>query len=119
MPTCYIAAPYELREVARDLRGGLQAMGITVVARWLDVAAQDSDGAAREDLEDIDASDAVVLLNPSGWARRGTGGRHVEFGYALAQGKRLVILGDRTNVFHLHSDVRCVASVCDVRGALL
>jgi hypothetical protein len=29
-----------------------------------------------------------------------TGGRHVEFGLALAQGKRVIIVGPRENVFH-------------------
>jgi hypothetical protein len=29
-----------------------------------------------------------------------TGGRHVEFGLALAQGKRMIMVGPRENVFH-------------------
>jgi hypothetical protein len=33
------------------------------------------------------------------------GGRHVEFGYGMAKGKRLVLIGERENVFHDHPSV--------------
>jgi nucleoside 2-deoxyribosyltransferase len=41
------------------------------------------------------------------------GGRHVEFGYALAKGKRVVVIGERENVFHHHPSVKLHASVDD------
>ena len=111
----YIAAPYELRPVAMAARRAFVLAGVEVVARWLDAQAQDSDLEARKDLEDITADDTLVALNPSEWARLGTGGRHVELGFALALQKRIVLVGARTNVFHQHSDIHCVA---DIHGAL-
>jgi nucleoside 2-deoxyribosyltransferase len=54
---------------------------------------------AMEDIEDIDKADIVISLmeEPRG---PGRGGRHVEFGYALARGKRLICVGPRETVFH-------------------
>lgn len=111
----YIAAPYELRSVAKAARLVLEHAGVTVIARWLDAQAQDSDGEARKDLEDIAEADVLVALNPPEWARLGSGGRHVELGFALGLRKRIVVVGARTNVFHQHSDIHCVA---DIHGAL-
>ena len=105
---CYIAAPYELRDAALRARTTLEQSGFLVTARWLDAQAQDSDLEARKDLEDIASAHALIALNPSEWARSGTGGRDVELGYALALGKRIVLVGARTNVFHQHSSVTCV-----------
>src|SRR5260221_13260147 len=53
---------------------------------------------AAEDLADIDQADAVVLFTQAG--RHFAGGRHVEAGYALGKGKRLVVVGPRENVFY-------------------
>lgn len=114
-PLVYIAAPFELQKVARAARTALGTAGIAVSSRWLDVGADDSDAVARLCLEDVAAADALVAINPREWARLGTGGRHVELGYALALGKRIVIVGARTNVFHQHSAVHCVG---DMRSAV-
>ncbi len=111
----YIAAPYELRPVAKAARVALEQAGVMVIARWLDAQAQDSDVEARKDLVDIYQANALVALNPPEWACLGTGGRHVEFGFALAHRKLIVLVGARTNVFHQHSDIHCVP---DIQGAL-
>ncbi len=39
---------------------------------------------------------------------KGSGGRHVEFGYALAKGKPIVLVGPQRNVFHFHSNIYLV-----------
>ena len=98
----YIAAPWQLREDAKALGDRLTTAGIEITARWLTEpdGQSDLDGAVM-DLEDIDRSDALILLNPAEWAAKGTGGRHFECGYAHARGQRsLGILGVRSNVFH-------------------
>jgi nucleoside 2-deoxyribosyltransferase len=51
---------------------------------------------AEQDMADVLRSDVVVVFThqPSS-----TGGRHVELGMALAAGKRVIICGDRENIF--------------------
>jgi hypothetical protein len=46
------------------------------------------------------AADAVIIFTEIPNATPATGGRHVEFGLALAQGKRVIVVGPRENVFH-------------------
>jgi 3-deoxy-D-manno-octulosonic-acid transferase len=60
-------------------------------------------------------ADTLLLLNAPEWMQAGTGGRHVEFGYALALGKRIVVVGDAPgNVFHRLPQVALVTSVDEV-----
>jgi nucleoside 2-deoxyribosyltransferase len=99
-PRVYVAAPYPERAAASFVGRALEQAGFVVTASWLHGdRPPDATGAAL-DLADIARADVLVALNPAAWADRGTGGRHVEFGYALALGKRLVLLGARTHVFH-------------------
>ena len=103
----YIAAPNELLEDARLVRTKLKHAGIVVTSRWLNGLESLSDRCATMDLADVDAADVLLLLNPLNWERSGTGGRHVELGYALARQKKILIVGVRSNVFHYLTDV-CV-----------
>ena len=50
------------------------------------------------------------------WSARG--GRHVEFGLALAAGKRLCIVGPRENIFHFLPRVEVFRSTDDLVGAI-
>lgn len=56
---------------------------------------------AVEDIEDIDAADALIAFTeaPGDTPGRSRGGRHVEFGYAIGKGKPVCIVGIRENVF--------------------
>lgn len=98
----YIAALYgrmlEMRTYAADLR----AMGHVVTSRWVDgeEIGKSLDDAANMDLQDL--AGAVCCLSftqPEGSANTG-GGRHTEFGLALAYDLMCVIVGDREQVFH-------------------
>ena len=86
------------------------AAGFSVRARWLDfVKDAGASGLALEgstlrqeatnDIEDILFSDALLLLNLQD---RGfeTSGKAVETGIAIATLKPIIIVGQRTNVFH-------------------
>jgi nucleoside 2-deoxyribosyltransferase len=99
----YLAATYgqmiEMREVAEKLK----AAGHTVTSRWIN---GDEEGMSREraalmDIADIDYADTIMAFTlPPHTAHTG-GGRHVEFGYAFATGKRLIIVGEKgEHVFH-------------------
>jgi nucleoside 2-deoxyribosyltransferase len=55
---------------------------------------------AINDLSDIDDADLVVVFSPKNALKVGTGGRHVEFGYAYGIGKPIVLVGKHGNAFH-------------------
>lgn len=99
----YLAAHFSRQAEMRARATRLSALGCIVTSRWLwEAGPSIPDGpraarCAQDDLDDIDDADVLVLESES--ATRGSG-RHVEFGYALAKGKDLVVLGQRESVFH-------------------
>ena len=125
----YLAAMYSRREEMQHYAVVLGELGFVVDARWItgqhepmevgiaQVAAADlpcDEGlsvemmcvAALEDIEDIEAADILVVFTErpdvSGASR---GGRHVEYGLALALGTPVVVVGPRENVFHALPEV--------------
>ena len=103
----YIAAPYVRRQAAQWLRGTLETAGVEVTSRWLSELNNNDHAGAQMDLDDVDAADAIILYNPPNFHREG-GGRHVEFGYAIAQGKRLILVGTPSVIFHYLDSVEVV-----------
>lgn len=101
----YIAAPYPTREQAIALMHRLEAEGFGVTSTWLREDDELADKYAQLDLDDIGRCDALVLMNPEEWKNSGTGGRHVEFGWALGLNKHVVVVGERSNIFHYLDDV--------------
>jgi len=55
---------------------------------------------ALADIQDIDRAEAILLYSEDPTVGVPRGGRHVEFGYALAKGKRLFVIGPKENIFH-------------------
>lgn len=110
----YLAARYSRHGEMRQARAVLAELGYEVTSRWIDQHGgnlldsivteklnADPDHCARStciDLDDLDAADVVMSFTSDGGG--GKGGRHTEFGYALGQGKRLVVIGPREHVFH-------------------
>jgi nucleoside 2-deoxyribosyltransferase len=111
--TVYIAAPYEERKQANRVRVRLAAQSIACSSRWLtdDGSATLSHEWARADLDDVRAADALLALNPPAYHQRGSGGRHVELGYALALDKPILVVGERSNIFHYHHGVTLCVDV--------
>lgn len=115
----YLAARYSRNDEMRGVRDVLQGMGHKVTSRWIDlhpdIVGDFSESftvdtlnstpelcapLGQHDLDDIDLADCVIsFAEPNGG---GKGGRHVEFGYALGRGKRMILVGPRENVFHTH-----------------
>ena len=120
----YLAAPYAARD---DLKAGivpaLHKVGHEITSSWifaeheihegvLDAAPeQTTEYTTRQvqlDLADIDRSQIVLLFTGAfcmlHWELKKletvSGGRHIETGYALALGKRIIILGQPENIFH-------------------
>lgn len=109
----YIAARFSRRAEANRIANLLIAEGHSITSRWvkpevdhvlptgLSAQAEDAERQrfALEDCEDVYACDCMISLmeNPRS---NGRGGRHVEFGMAVALRKNLVIIGPRETVFH-------------------
>lgn len=107
----YVASPYELIDKARGVSQYLESQGIEVTSRWLAGENGDKSLWAQNDLDDVARADLLLALNPEEYRNKGTGGRHVELGYALALGKQIVLVGVRTNVFHHLACVRVIERV--------
>jgi len=87
------------------VRADLREIGHDVTSQWIlhgpEITANDPSvdlhANALMDLNDVVDADAFILFND---VAGGRGGRHVEFGYALAlKIGRIFIVGERTNVF--------------------
>lgn len=133
MSKVYLAARYSRHPEMRGYRDDLEAMGHKVTARWIDchtdVVGDFTSSFTQEflnanpekcgplgqhDIDDLDAAEWVISFTGGGLK----GGRHVEFGYALATGKRLVVVGPRENVFHTLASVEHFEDWPAARAAL-
>lgn len=112
MTKVYLAARFaRINEIA-GYAAELEASGIEVSSRWLrgghewsgapngDITVDHLARFAIEDLEDIDAADIIVCFTEPAGTGPARGGRHTEFGYALAKGMPIVVVGYRENVFY-------------------
>lgn len=123
----YVAARWDDRPVALELRRQLEKQGLIVTSTWLTehdnqsmdalkargknrVVAESRERAIK-DFEDIDEADVLLVYSPKSSFRNATGGKHVETGYALANSKPVFILGERENIFHYHPLARVVGSI--------
>lgn len=126
----YLAARYSRREELCIYRDQLRAIGHDVQARWLDGKHQLSDKGvpigdggealvegvddgstqvqnaelrakfACDDWEDVTGAEVVVSFTEPPRSNASRGGRHVEFGIALARESRVIVVGYRENIFH-------------------
>lgn len=115
----YIAARYDRRFEMLRVASDLMRAGHEITSRWIEGGRGDDPElvAAIEDVGDLERADCLVTFTERpernvAWAARG--GRHVEFGIALATGKRLCIVGPRENVFHHLPRVEIYATVPDL-----
>lgn len=121
----YIAARFSRRHECYALGKELERLGHVVVSRWMlpdsdhvsppdgsDIQNKDQERFAREDLDDVDKCDWFISLMEQPRSN-GRGGRHVEFGYALAKGKTLTIIGPKETVFHHLDEIACYQTVSE------
>lgn len=108
----YLAHNFAARDALRLLVEKLEASGYHVTSRWItdDAHVQESTAQqnALDDLEDIDAADVLVLFVDQFKDRPGKG-KFIEFGYAYAKGKQIILCGDDTesSVFYKLPGVVC------------
>lgn len=103
----YLASNYSTHPQMRGYAEMLEQHGHTVNSEWINGThgGDDREQYARIDLRDVDAAEALILFTAAPTGSRTRGGKHVEFGYALAKGKRIFIVGEPQNVFHHLSEV--------------
>lgn len=111
----YLAARYSRNAEMREYRKWLEALGgVKVTSRWIDthggtepvswehdkIAAnlERAKSIAETDLEDIDEAHTIICFTETG-ENNSKGGRHVELGYAISQGKYIIIIGPYENIF--------------------
>lgn len=97
------AASYRQKEVRNNHRK-LERRGFEVVSSWVFMrtlgAVEKFPREAKRDLSQIDECDYLILHTEDAKKKKyTTGGRFVEFGYAVAKGKKILIVGPRENVF--------------------
>src|SRR5690348_6492907 len=102
MMKLYIAGRYARRDEFRMLRIPLREAGIVVTSRWLDethslkgstseMSPLERVMTALKDVEDVKAADGMLFFAEAPYDQPPRGGRHVEFGMALALGKPIYV----------------------------
>lgn len=108
----YIAARYSRREEASFYATVLREAGHIVTSDWheetqyaptvtmKEIPDADLIFMANRDIEQLANAGAVLFLSESPEQPIVRGARHVEFGYALAMAKRIIVIGPKENIFH-------------------
>jgi nucleoside 2-deoxyribosyltransferase len=121
MTSVYLSARFgrklELQRYAEELT----LLDIEVTSRWLTSPTPELTddawrGLAAVDKADIERADALVLFAEPN--RDGGGGRHVEFGIALALGKQVIVVGAVENLFQRLPEITVVEDWPDARQLL-
>lgn len=109
MAKIYLAAMYAQMHEMQRVRNRLVSAGHEVTSQWVDGKEADDtkETAAIMNVEDLKKSDTLVHFSlPQGSMYSG-GGRQVEYGLAMAMGKRILVVGPRgEHVFHAWPGVR-------------
>ena len=109
----YLAARYSRYPEMQEKAKNLERLGHHITSRWIlgdhEVRAKGKAESdlwqarwALEDYADLCRADVCISFTepPEDKPGRGRGGRHVEFGIALEQKKRCIVVGYRENIFH-------------------
>jgi nucleoside 2-deoxyribosyltransferase len=113
----YLAAQYSWRDQMKDHAKQLTEAGFVVTSSWLRERSplnvdlnEESDrflrGHAENDLRDITEADIIISFTVSPVTLTKRGGRHVEFGIGLAQGKQMIVCGPKENIFHYLPEIK-------------
>lgn len=109
----YLASRYSRRQEMCGYRCELEKLGFEITSRWLngtheidqdglsiEAAAAERTRFAQEDWADLMAADIVISFTEAPRSSATRGGRHVEYGAAMATNKICLVVGHRENVFH-------------------
>lgn len=101
----YLAAQFKEQEIMMQWAILLREHGHFITSRWLFAKEELTNSnkatdAAKIDLEDIDEAECMISSTLNRGELYTGGGRHIEYGYALAKGKKLINVGGYESVFH-------------------
>lgn len=106
----YLAARFSRQLELRGYADQLRANGHIVTSRWLgqhdestyeELTPEGCRKCGEHDVFDVAQADCLIsFTEPLHVPNTSRGGRHVEFGIALALGKQLHLVGPKENVFH-------------------
>jgi hypothetical protein len=113
----YLAARYSSKDTMRKFAEELERRGVEITSRWLqeefssDTKLTDLDSVdwmpyAKIDIEDIRRSTAMLFFAEDPDNQPPRGGRHVEFGFAIALGITIFVAGGKENLFHYLPEVK-------------
>jgi len=123
----YLAARYSSKAQMEVYAQKLEKIGIEVTSRWLEEPhasdAEISDDLKTQyalmDLEDVERADVLIFFSVEPTTPTPRGGRHVEFGYALALGVHIIVVGPKENIFHHVPWVNFAKDFEEAKGLLL
>lgn len=113
----YLAARYSRREELFPYAQELEEAGHEVCSTWISGAHELPDegspafwtrawSVALQDFQDLELAEALICFTEAPRSHQSRGGRHVEFGVALGQGKPVTVVGPLENIFHALPQVR-------------
>ena len=120
----YVAAAFERRRDAEEAAGIIRRAGHLVVSSWHKVDTgkkYDPEDVsvmsviAERDLDELAMAGVIVVLTDGVESH---GGKHVETGVAIGDGKRVIVVGPRENVFHSLSEIIVVDSIEEAVAAI-
>lgn len=118
----YLAACFEQQKEVCDKAVELEKLGFICTSSWrfedgeIPPTPAHLNKCAMQDLKDLRDANYFVCLTDQSSQR---GGKHVEFGYALALGMPILIVGRRENIFHSLLRIDFVETWSDALDLLL
>lgn len=102
----YLASRFDHKELMKVYREYIEKQtDITVCSRWIDSHDHITQvQASTEDYEDIYICDTLMFFSEHPTIGYNSGGRHVEYGMALAFHKQIWVIGQKENVFHYYPE---------------
>jgi nucleoside 2-deoxyribosyltransferase len=128
MTKIYLADKFAHREKMRHVAQQLRDAGHEITSQWIDIGDGTTEtnvtdevrvSGAKMDLDDVDRAHVLLAFSyPRGLPSTG-GGRHVEFGYAIAHGKQVIVVGPKgEHIFHWAPGVLQFEALDEAMGAL-
>lgn len=125
----YLAAQYSRKDEMREYAEDLELYGHEVVSSWIwephpanMTLDRLTDGQAcsiaMKDVVEVCQSDMMIFFAIGPATATARGGRHVEFGVAIARNKPIWVVGPKENIFHYLPNVRHFDSWNDLLNEL-
>lgn len=108
----YLSSQYSQKEHTRKFAGKLTTIPqVLITSRWImethdpqmtmdQLSEQELVRTAIDDFQDVMNSDVMVFYSQDPLTCTPRGGRHVEFGIALATNCLICVIGPKENIFH-------------------